>query len=53
MKLDWQHIVLLALAIVGGIACAVRPAAAEYIGPILAVIVPVALQTRPVGGRDA
>lgn len=51
--IDWQHIVLLALALAGGIACAVKPASAQYIGPVLAVIVPLALQKAPVGGSDA
>lgn len=52
-QLDWQHIAILALALVGGIACAVRPEVAHYIGPVLSLIVPLALQKPPVGGSDA
>lgn len=43
MKIDWQHIVLIALAFAGAVAISVKPATGEYIAPILAAIVPVAL----------
>lgn len=53
MKYDWQHIALIALALIGGIACAVRPEVAHYIGPLVSVLVPMALQKTPPGGPDA
>ena len=54
-KLDWQHLALLALALVGGIACAYRPETARYIGPLVGALVPLALQKMPpgTGGPDA
>lgn len=54
-SLDWQHITLLALALVGGIACAYRPDVARYIGPLVSVLVPLALNKQPpgTGGPDA
>ena len=53
MKLDWQHIALVALAIVGGIACVLKPAVAQYVGPLVSVLVPLALGKMPPGGPDA
>ena len=43
MRADWQHVTIAALAIVGGVACALRPEVAHYIGPLLTVLVSAAL----------
>ena len=47
MKLDWQHIALLALALAGAALCAWRPEAARWAGPILAALIPAALAKLP------
>jgi hypothetical protein len=51
-NLDWQHIALIALALAGGIACVWRPAVAQYVGPLVSVLVPLALGKAPPGGSD-
>lgn len=42
-EMDWQHIVLTALAIAGGFLCAFKPEMAHIIGPIVSAIIPLAL----------
>lgn len=44
---DWQHLALVALAIAGAAVCAWRPAAAQYVGPLVAALVPAALAKVP------
>lgn len=43
MKLDWQHVVILALAIAGAVVVAVLPKAAPYAMPVEALLVSLAL----------
>jgi len=52
MKLDWQHITLIALALAGGIACVLKPAVAQYVGPLVGALVPLALGKTPPGGES-
>jgi hypothetical protein len=42
-EVDWQHIILAALAIAGGFLCAFKPETARIIGPLVSAIVPLAL----------
>ena len=43
MKLDWQHVALLALALAGAGVCLFRPEFSKYVTPILSAVVPLAL----------
>ena len=42
-KVDWQHIILAAIAVAGGFLCAFKPETAQIIGPLVSAIVPLAL----------
>lgn len=42
-EVDWQHIILAAIAVAGGFLCAFKPETAQIIGPLVSAIVPLAL----------
>ena len=50
---DWQHVAIVALALLGGAACVLLPDLAKYFGPVLSGVVPLALAKTPPGrGSD-
>jgi hypothetical protein len=50
MKFDWQHVALMALGLAGAALCVWRPAAAQYVAPVLSSGMMAALFKTPPGG---
>ena len=46
LSLDWQHVAIAVAAVAGGAVCAAYPPAAQFIGPALSAVVPLALAKR-------
>jgi hypothetical protein len=43
IRADWQHLALVALAMVGAVVLVWKPEAAPYVGPLVSALVPAAL----------
>lgn len=50
IKLDWQHVALIALGLAGAALCVWRPSAAQYVAPVLSSGMMAALFKAPPGG---
>ena len=52
LRLDWQHVALLGLSLLGAGVCMIFPDFAKFVGPIVSAVVPIALAKHSPLGKE-